>query len=56
MLSHRLKSDLSAEVLQSEQSLYEISMTYYDMSLLAFGRHICAPQRDTNMASPYKAL
>ena len=26
------------------------------MYLLASGGHICAPQRDTNMASPYKAL
>ena len=26
------------------------------MFLLASGRHICAPQRDTNMVSPYKAL
>ena len=27
-----------------------------DMHLLSSGRHICAPERDTNMASPYKAL
>ena len=26
------------------------------MFLLASGRHICAPQMDTNMASPYKSL
>ena len=24
--------------------------------LVVSGRHICAPQRDKNMASPYKAL
>ena len=27
-----------------------------DMFLLASGRHICAPERDTNMASSYKAI
>ena len=27
-----------------------------DMFLVASGRHIYAPQRKTNMASPYKAL
>ena len=27
-----------------------------DMFLSASGRHICARERDTNMASPYKAL
>ena len=26
------------------------------MFLLVSGGHICAPERDTNMASPYKAL
>ena len=26
------------------------------MSLFVYGGHICAPQRGTNMASPYKAF
>ena len=30
--------------------------TQKQMYLLASGGHICAPQRDANMASPYKAL
>ena len=30
--------------------------TQKQISRLASGGHICAPQRDTNMASPYKAL
>ena len=30
--------------------------TQKQMFLLVFGGHICAPERDTNMASPYKAL
>ena len=30
--------------------------TQRQMYLLASGGHICAPQRDTNMAAPYKAL
>ena len=30
--------------------------TQKQMFLLASGGHICAPERDTNMASPYKAL
>ena len=66
------KSDLSAEIFQSEQSLnenkysyvYEPSEYHYglfvakldDMFLLASARHICVRQRDTNMASPFKAL
>ena len=30
------------------------SKTQWQMFLLLYGRHICAPQKDTNMASPYK--
>ena len=30
--------------------------TQKQMILLVSGVHICAPERDTNMASPYKAL
>ena len=30
----------------------ELQMFFLPIS----GRHVCAPQKDTNMASPYKAL
>ena len=32
------------------------SKTQWQMFLLLYGRHVCVPQEDTNMASPYKAL
>ena len=32
------------------------SKTQGQMFLLRYGRHICVPQKDTNMAFPYKAL
>ena len=35
---------------------FSYSKTQWQMFLLLYGRHICAPQKDTNMASPYKAL
>ena len=35
----------------------EPSRSYnYDWGILFHNRHICSPRRDTNMASPYKAL
>ena len=32
------------------------SKTHWQMFLLLYGRHVWVPQKDTNMASPYKAL
>ena len=32
------------------------SKTQWQMFLLLYGRHVCVPPKDTNMASPYKAL
>ena len=30
--------------------------TQWQIFLLLYGRHVCVPQKDTNMASPYKTL
>ena len=32
------------------------SKTHWQMFLLLYGRHFCAPLKDKNMASPYKAV
>ena len=33
-----------------------LQKTHSSMFLLVSGGHICAPERNTNMVSPYKAL
>ena len=40
----------------SDEFMHITMKTQKQMFLLVSGGHICAPQRDPNMASPYKAV
>ena len=57
MNSPCMRINTRVDVYEPSEDDYRLLMAKLDdMFLLGSGRNICAPQRDTNIASPYKAL